>query len=350
MNSVQPTSLVAERIGSPRLANLLVGRSPRLAVDRGGATETVLLALGAAARADTHIACAAAGFELSLSAPWSWLRGFLPDDYADVALAALPEALALPVAEMAMEPVLAALGTLFGETPAVTAILGAAKRGWCDLSLAVAERPLATLSLGPEAERRLIERLETQAPNPAQALSEVAPVALYVALGSQSFAEADLPGLVEGAVVLVPAADPTRATLFAGPRFARIGTGRLQGARMTVEELRTQAMSDEDTEGADATDTDPDAPDDGVTVEDLEGTLDELEFRLDFVLGRATLTLDQLRELGVGSSVPLDSPATPAVAIYSAGRRIGEGEVVMIDDALGVRITRISRRADDRDA
>ncbi|AEH51844.1 flagellar motor switch protein FliN [Pseudothermotoga thermarum] len=58
-------------------------------------------------------------------------------------------------------------------------------------------------------------------------------------------------------------------------------------------------------------------------------------------LGRARLTLKQVLELGVGSLIELDKLTGEPVDILVNGRLIARGEVVVIDESFGVRITEI---------
>jgi len=73
--------------------------------------------------------------------------------------------------------------------------------------------------------------------------------------------------------------------------------------------------------------------------------LDNLPVRLVFEVGRVEMTLDDLRALTVGAPVPMDRPASSAVQVFANGRRIGAGEMVMIGEQLGVRITQLNGNA-----
>ena len=67
---------------------------------------------------------------------------------------------------------------------------------------------------------------------------------------------------------------------------------------------------------------------------------DELPVMLTFEVGRLTVSLAQLRRFGPGSVIELPS-RDKLVDIAAHGRRVGEGELVEIDGAVGVRITRL---------
>jgi type III secretion protein Q len=74
-----------------------------------------------------------------------------------------------------------------------------------------------------------------------------------------------------------------------------------------------------------------------------DATLDELPVRLVFELGRLSLPLAELEAIGPGYVFELGRDARRPVDIVSAGRRIGQGEIVAIGEALGVRVTWIGR-------
>ena len=76
-----------------------------------------------------------------------------------------------------------------------------------------------------------------------------------------------------------------------------------------------------------------------------ETAIDDLPVRLVFEVARKDVTLDELRSLGVGAPIPLDRPASSAVQVFANGRRIGAGEMVMIGEQLGVRITQLNTNA-----
>ena len=56
-------------------------------------------------------------------------------------------------------------------------------------------------------------------------------------------------------------------------------------------------------------------------------------------LGRTRMKLSQILELQHGSVVELDRPAGDPVDIFVNDRMVAHGEVVVVDDKFGVRIT-----------
>ena len=90
---------------------------------------------------------------------------------------------------------------------------------------------------------------------------------------------------------------------------------------------------------------DPAATDIGhdVSSESLE-LLGDVEMAVTAVLGRTRLTVRHLLGLAVGHVVELDRTADSAVDLLVNGTLVARGEVVVIDDEFGVRITEIAGR------
>ena len=59
------------------------------------------------------------------------------------------------------------------------------------------------------------------------------------------------------------------------------------------------------------------------------------------VLGKANMQVSQLLKLGRGAVVELDRKVGEAIDIYVNNRLIARGEVVVVDDRLGVTMTEI---------
>jgi flagellar motor switch protein FliN len=64
------------------------------------------------------------------------------------------------------------------------------------------------------------------------------------------------------------------------------------------------------------------------------------------VLGRAHLSVAQLLQLGQGSILELDRKVGEAIDIYVNNRLVARGEVVVVDDRLGVTMTEIIKDGD----
>jgi flagellar motor switch protein FliN/FliY len=64
------------------------------------------------------------------------------------------------------------------------------------------------------------------------------------------------------------------------------------------------------------------------------------------VIGRTTLEVAKLLELGPGSVLELDRRVGEAIDIYVNSRLVARGEVVVVDDRLGVTMTEIIKNSD----
>ena len=62
-------------------------------------------------------------------------------------------------------------------------------------------------------------------------------------------------------------------------------------------------------------------------------------------VGRTEMNLDQVLDLGPGSILPLDKKSEEPVDLRVNGKLIARGEVVMVDDSYGLRITQILDQA-----
>ena len=64
------------------------------------------------------------------------------------------------------------------------------------------------------------------------------------------------------------------------------------------------------------------------------------------VLGKSSMSVAQLLRLGSGSVLELDRKVGEAIDIYVNNRLVARGEVVVVDDRLGVTITEIIKDGD----
>ena len=67
----------------------------------------------------------------------------------------------------------------------------------------------------------------------------------------------------------------------------------------------------------------------------------DIELNVSVILGRTMMALKDIFELGKGSLIELDTFENQEVEIYVNGRKIGYGQIVVIDQNFGVRITNI---------
>ena len=86
----------------------------------------------------------------------------------------------------------------------------------------------------------------------------------------------------------------------------------------------------------------PDMEDESVTkvAEDLEAVFD-VPVTVSAVLGRAAMEVGDLLKLGPGTVLELDRKVGEAIDIYVNDRLVARGEVVLVEDKLGVTMTEI---------
>ena len=85
--------------------------------------------------------------------------------------------------------------------------------------------------------------------------------------------------------------------------------------------------------------------DEDKTASDLAPVFD-VPVNISAVLGRASLSVAQLLQLGQGSVLELDRKVGEAIDIYVNNRLVARGEVVIVDERLGVTMTEIIKSED----
>ena len=92
--------------------------------------------------------------------------------------------------------------------------------------------------------------------------------------------------------------------------------------------------------GGDLQENGADAGRAGGNTKDLDAVYD-VPVQVSAVLGRAQMQVSQLLKLGRGAVVELDRKVGEAVDIYVNNRLVARGEVVVVEDRLGVTMTEI---------
>lgn len=75
-------------------------------------------------------------------------------------------------------------------------------------------------------------------------------------------------------------------------------------------------------------------------AKDVEAIYD-IPVQISAVLGKSTMQVNQLLKLGRGAVVELDRKVGEAIDIYVNNRLVARGEVVVVEDRLGVTMTEI---------
>jgi flagellar motor switch protein FliN/FliY len=81
------------------------------------------------------------------------------------------------------------------------------------------------------------------------------------------------------------------------------------------------------------------------TASDLAPVFD-VPVHISAVLGKASMSVAQLLKLGAGSVLELDRRVGEAIDIYVNNRLVARGEVVVVDERLGVTMTEIIKDGD----
>jgi flagellar motor switch protein FliN/FliY len=105
------------------------------------------------------------------------------------------------------------------------------------------------------------------------------------------------------------------------------------------------ALKLNDLEGKETGATEPllqrDEPSDDLpSARELDAVYD-IPVQLSAVLGRTTMQVSQLLKLGRGAVVELDRKVGEAVDIYVNNRLVARGEVVVVEERLGITMTEI---------
>jgi flagellar motor switch protein FliN/FliY len=77
---------------------------------------------------------------------------------------------------------------------------------------------------------------------------------------------------------------------------------------------------------------------------DLEAVFD-VPVRISVILGRARIPVASLMKMDIGSVVELDRQVGEAVDIYVNDRLVARGEIVLVENRLGVTMTEIVKAA-----
>lgn len=80
------------------------------------------------------------------------------------------------------------------------------------------------------------------------------------------------------------------------------------------------------------------------STEEREGAITDVEVELYAVLGRSTMLVSQLLKIGRGAIIELDQRTSDPVELQVNQRLVAYGEIVTVDDKLGVTITDVIKK------
>ncbi len=109
----------------------------------------------------------------------------------------------------------------------------------------------------------------------------------------------------------------------------------LELAELEVDDLNTQAAAEME---AGLEEEESQKP--PTNAKELEAVYD-IPVQVSAVLGKSTMRVSQLLKLGRGAVVELDRKVGEAIDIYVNDRLVARGEVVVVEDRLGVTMTEI---------
>ncbi len=77
------------------------------------------------------------------------------------------------------------------------------------------------------------------------------------------------------------------------------------------------------------------------------GQIKDVKVPLMVSIGTTDISLEDLSSIGEGSIIELDRLAGEPVDLLAAGEKVGKGEVVVIDENFGVRVTEILKKKEE---
>jgi flagellar motor switch protein FliN/FliY len=84
-------------------------------------------------------------------------------------------------------------------------------------------------------------------------------------------------------------------------------------------------------------------PGEEIDLEDIQ----DVPIEVTVVLGEKAITVDELLQLGKGAIVELDKKVGEAVDVFVNNRCVARGEIVIVDDKIGVTMTEIIKNDKD---
>ena len=117
-------------------------------------------------------------------------------------------------------------------------------------------------------------------------------------------------------------------------------------SELSLDEIEADTKSSRADDTDDSWDDPADIPDRPRSAQDLEAVYD-IPVRVSAVLGKSSMQVNELLKLGRGAVVELDRKVGEAIDIYVNNRLVARGEVVLVEDKLGVTMTEIIKAERD---
>lgn len=336
-----------------RLLDALAGRETGFGLEVAGRTWRIEPLARMAESAPAPVLAARAGDSV-----WRISLGATQDLYdaldvpGDVDRTALPEAVLWGIAEARLEGLLKALERLTGQPVQIVAPDEEDPGRSCLLEFLMTGpeggelRGFAHVPLEEDAVQAM-ERALKGRPAKGPDVGAV-PVEVVVEAGRMALSAAELRGIGAGDVLLpeewLPAAGCVH--LSAPPLRVRVpwpdsGKGEwtiVNESESSMSEEKKDAVKPAEAEGK----KDEGGKDEAAKPSPLASMgLGAVKIDVVFEIGRLRLTLDELRSLGEGRTLPLPEALGPQVpvTILGNGRKLGTGRVVNVGETLGVQIT-----------
>lgn len=347
LTRIRPLKLARITRTQARLARLLTQPPMPIVLDLPEGPLTLRVGLAETVPADHHAwpirlnsAIGVLWFEPASEPLQHWLKHWI----GELDPHQLPPALLAAAHQAALTPLLDALEGLLGTR--LTSVSEATADGVIDCMIELWSAGIATsqliarLGLDQTAALELAARLEQHGRLAVAGLDPRwldVPLALTLWLGRIALQVRQWRELALGDLLLLPRqVTPDAIFLLLRQGQRALARARLDGQRLLIDTLVSVPMPDlpdlPERPGLQAADSDR---------EPIPASInpDDLEIGVEFTLGQLQLPLRELRAIQPGYCFELPDLDRPRIRLVVNGRLIGHGELVLIDDHLGVRVT-----------
>ncbi len=177
------------------------------------------------------------------------------------------------------------------------------------------------------------------------------PVCLEAVLSAPSLGLTELQALARGDVLLLTNNRKMIVQLQADGRPVAAGQAGAQGSQLSVRLLATNTYSGSHTAMSEQPNTVPQSEQQLSSAQTPEGTrtgettlesADGIPVEIQIRLGQVVMPLGELQELCAGAVVTLDRSLDDPVEILAGNKVVARGEIVAVEDQLGVRILQVA--------